>query len=116
MRAVTCIIGSPARYPDHAEDITAPLDALYAYAMGDTIPAEPAAVPCGVRSRAQACLLGQLASDSLGSLVQFKAASTIRSLYPEGIREQADEWRVEHAHRSTDRRLRDGSRARPNVM
>ena len=48
----------------------------------------------GVRSRAQGCLLGQIAGDSLGSLVEFKEASAIRALYPEGVRELADggEW------------------------
>ena len=38
-------------------------------------------IPEGVRNRAQACLLGQVAGDSLGSLVEFKNASTIRALY-----------------------------------
>ena len=47
----------------------------------------PAAVPRDVRSRAQGCLLGQLAGDSLGSLVEFKDANTIRTLYPNGVRE-----------------------------
>ena len=41
-------------------------------------------------SRAQGCLLGQIAGDSLGSLVEFKDASTIRTLYPNGVRELAD--------------------------
>ena len=47
-------------------------------------------IPEGVRSRAQGCLLGQIAGDSLGSLVEFKDASTIRTLYPDGVRELAD--------------------------
>ena len=79
-----------ARYLDHAEDITAALNALYAHATGDAMPGGPAAVPRDVRSRAQGCLLGQLAGDSLGSLVEFKDASTIRTLYPNGVRELAD--------------------------
>ena len=46
--------------------------------------------PASVRSRAQGCLLGQIAGDSLGSLVEFEDASTIRELYPDGVRELAD--------------------------
>lgn len=34
--------------------------------------------------RAQGCLLGQLAGDSLGALVEFQSASAIARLYPEG--------------------------------
>ena len=47
-------------------------------------------IPDGVVSRAQGCLLGQIAGDSLGSLVEFKDASTIRTLYPDGVRELTD--------------------------
>ena len=43
-----------------------------------------------MRKRAQGCLLGQLAGDSLGSLVEFEDASTIQRLYPNGVREFAD--------------------------
>ena len=41
-------------------------------------------------SRAQGCLLGQLAGDSLGSLVEFKTASEIAESYPNGVRDLAD--------------------------
>ncbi len=41
-------------------------------------------------SRAQGCLLGQLAGDSLGGLVEFQSAQEIRRQYPGGIRELAD--------------------------
>lgn len=41
-------------------------------------------------SRAQGCLLGQLAGDSLGSLVEFRSAESIRQQYPGGVRELAD--------------------------
>jgi len=41
-------------------------------------------------SRAQGCLLGQLAGDSLGSLVEFRSPDDIRREYPEGIRELTD--------------------------
>ncbi|MFP4380588.1 MAG: ADP-ribosylglycohydrolase family protein [Candidatus Sumerlaeia bacterium] len=41
-------------------------------------------------SRAQACLLGQLAGDALGSLVEFQSPEKIRHKYPQGVRELAD--------------------------
>ena len=41
-------------------------------------------------ARAQGCLLGQLAGDALGSLVEFKSPESIRRAYPGGIRELAD--------------------------
>jgi ADP-ribosylglycohydrolase len=40
--------------------------------------------------RAQGCLLGQLAGDSLGALVEFKTAEKILRLYPHGVRNLAD--------------------------
>jgi ADP-ribosyl-[dinitrogen reductase] hydrolase len=48
-------------------------------------PLDPAAL-----SRAQGCLLGQLAGDALGSLVEFTSPEVIRRKYPNGIRELAD--------------------------
>lgn len=41
-------------------------------------------------SRAQGCLLGQLAGDALGSLVEFQCPDEIRRSYPDGVRELAD--------------------------
>ena len=41
-------------------------------------------------SRAQGCLLGQLAGDALGSLVEFQSPEEIRRNYPNGVRELAD--------------------------
>ena len=41
-------------------------------------------------SRAQGCLLGQLAGDSLGSLVEFQSVEQIRRKYPHGVRKLAD--------------------------
>ncbi|HET7294360.1 MAG TPA: inositol monophosphatase family protein [Vicinamibacteria bacterium] len=38
----------------------------------------------GLLCRAQGCLLGQLAGDSLGSLVEFQSAAEIARSYPEG--------------------------------
>jgi len=47
-------------------------------------------------SRAQGCLLGQIAGDSLGSLVEFENGATIAERYPQGPRELADggRWRT----------------------
>ena len=49
-----------------------------------------AALDPGLLSRAQGCLLGQLAGDSLGSLVEFRSAESIRAEYPDGVRDLAD--------------------------
>ncbi|HWV89415.1 MAG TPA: inositol monophosphatase family protein, partial [Burkholderiales bacterium] len=43
-----------------------------------------------VLAQAQGCLLGQVIGDSLGSLVEFKAASEIARLFPQGVRALAD--------------------------
>ncbi|CEF49284.1 unnamed protein product [uncultured bacterium] len=40
--------------------------------------------------RAQGCLLGQLAGDSLGSQVEFSSAEYLRWKYPKGVRELRD--------------------------
>jgi ADP-ribosylglycohydrolase/fructose-1,6-bisphosphatase/inositol monophosphatase family enzyme len=44
----------------------------------------------GRLSRAQGCLLGQLAGDALGGLVEFKRAREIRQAYPQGVRDLLD--------------------------
>jgi len=41
-------------------------------------------------SRAEGCLLAQLAGDSLGSLVEFESPADIRGKYPNGVRELSD--------------------------
>jgi len=41
----------------------------------------------GLLQRAQGCLLGQLAGDALGSLVEFESPSSIRARFPAGVRE-----------------------------
>jgi len=41
-------------------------------------------------ARAQGVLLGQLVGDSLGSLVEFRDAASIRRRYPDGVRDLAD--------------------------
>lgn len=40
--------------------------------------------------RGRGCLLGQFAGDSLGSLVEFQDAGSIRRAYPDGVRDLAD--------------------------
>lgn len=47
-------------------------------------------VDAEILSRAEGCLLGQIAGDSLGSLVEFQSPSDIRRRYPDGVRELAD--------------------------
>jgi ADP-ribosylglycohydrolase len=44
----------------------------------------------GRLARAHGCLLGQVAGDSLGSLVEFQTAPTIAERYPDGVRDLAD--------------------------
>lgn len=44
----------------------------------------------GVLSRAQGCMVGQLAGDNLGSLVEFQTAPDIARRYPDGPRELED--------------------------
>jgi ADP-ribosylglycohydrolase/fructose-1,6-bisphosphatase/inositol monophosphatase family enzyme len=44
----------------------------------------------GMLDRAQGCLLGQLAGDSLGGLVEFRSGWLIRERYPDGCRELKD--------------------------
>ena len=41
-------------------------------------------------ARAQGCLLGQLAGDSLGSLVEFLSPEDIQRKYPAGVRDLED--------------------------
>jgi len=41
-------------------------------------------------ARAQGALLGQVAGDSLGSLVEFESAEAIRAAFPDGLRTLAD--------------------------
>jgi ADP-ribosyl-[dinitrogen reductase] hydrolase len=46
-----------------------------------------AAGDAGVLGRAQGCLIGQFAGDSLGSLVEFQSPQAIARAYPEGLHE-----------------------------
>ena len=47
-------------------------------------------IDSGVLARAQGCLLGQLAGDALGSLVEFRTSEEILHEYPDGVRDLAD--------------------------
>jgi ADP-ribosylglycohydrolase/fructose-1,6-bisphosphatase/inositol monophosphatase family enzyme len=49
----------------------------------------------GILARAQGCLLGQLAGDSLGGLVEFSSVRSIQAEYPNGVRDLLDggTWR-----------------------
>ena len=64
----------------------------------DLVPPRPGAAvaDAGLLDRACGCLLGQLAGDALGSLVEFRDAATIRAANPDGVRMMHDEghWRT----------------------
>ncbi|HUY35627.1 MAG TPA: inositol monophosphatase family protein [Pirellulales bacterium] len=49
-----------------------------------------AVADAGVLARAQGCLLGQLAGDSLGGLVEFQSVESITAEYPRGVRDLSD--------------------------
>lgn len=55
-----------------------------------TTPALPRRLPDQAQDRALGCLLGQVAGDSLGSLVEFKSPAEIARRYPQGLRDLAD--------------------------
>ena len=57
---------------------------------GQPTPARMKQIDSAVLSRAQGCLLGQLAGDALGSLVEFRNPENIRRQYPKGVRDLAD--------------------------
>ncbi len=55
-----------------------------------------AVVHAGLLARAQGCLLGQVAGDSLGSLVEFSSAGGVAAVYREGPRllEDGGHWEI----------------------
>jgi ADP-ribosyl-[dinitrogen reductase] hydrolase len=55
-----------------------------------TNPTNQKHIDTGILYRAQGCLLGQLAGDALGSLVEFRTPDQIRLEYPNGVRSLAD--------------------------
>ena len=56
----------------------------------------PATVSDSVLDRSRGCLFGQVVGDNLGALVEFMAGSTIRRLYPGGVRDLEDggQWDI----------------------
>jgi ADP-ribosylglycohydrolase/fructose-1,6-bisphosphatase/inositol monophosphatase family enzyme len=64
-----------------------PLTVRYALPL---LPAGTAVRDADLLARAQGCLLGQVAGDSLGELVEFRSAEWIAGRYPEGLRDLAD--------------------------
>lgn len=86
-----CFCGAPAAVEalcrrDWGSVFGSPTKSTSPYAL--VRPERGAAVPDpGQLSRAQGCLLGQLAGDSLGGLVEFRSAASIKSKYPAGLRE-----------------------------
>jgi ADP-ribosylglycohydrolase len=67
---------------------------LFRDSAGTGVPASlkpgEAVKDAGLLSRAQGCLLGQVAGDSLGALVEFSSGDEVKSRYPEGPRLLAD--------------------------
>jgi ADP-ribosyl-[dinitrogen reductase] hydrolase len=67
---------------------------LFAESPGEGVPARlrrgEAVTDASLLSRAQGCLLGQFAGDSLGSLVEFSSSSQVIDRYPQGPRELVD--------------------------
>jgi ADP-ribosyl-[dinitrogen reductase] hydrolase len=49
-----------------------------------------ASADAALLARAQGCLLGQLAGDSLGGLVEFRSPDSIRAAHPDGVRDLRD--------------------------
>ena len=80
-----------------AADAARSLAAFDWYSLDREPRREPRVVPRFPRTasgerlaRAQGCLLGQLAGDSLGSLVEFTSPAEIARTFPSGVRELAD--------------------------
>jgi ADP-ribosylglycohydrolase/fructose-1,6-bisphosphatase/inositol monophosphatase family enzyme len=72
---------------DHPPDLLTDLERAYPLvrpASGRVID-EP-----GLLARAQGCLLGQVAGDSLGSQVEFRSPGEIRARFPEGLQHLRD--------------------------
>lgn len=58
-------------------------------------------------NRAQGCLLGQVAGDALGALVEFESKARINSRYPGGLRQLADggPWNISAGQPTDDSEL-----------
>jgi ADP-ribosylglycohydrolase len=64
-------------------------------------------IDANVLARALGCWLGQLAGDSLGSLVEFHTGEAIRARYPEGVRDlrNGGVWRTRAGQPTDDSEL-----------
>ena len=67
-----------------------------------------AVADAGRLSRAQGCLLGQVAGDSLGSLVEFRTAPEIAQVHADRPASARGRRHLEHPGRTAHRRLGDG--------
>ena len=56
-----------------------------------------------ILERAQGCLLGQLAGDALGSLVEFQTPEQIQRDYPDGLVRTCRRRDLEHNRRPANR-------------
>ena len=67
---------------------------LFAESASDAVPAKlrpgEAVSDAGLLARAQGCLLGQFAGDSLGGLVEFSRSAEVMARYPDGPRQLVD--------------------------
>jgi len=93
-RARFCFGGAPALVRDLASRawqavLDAPEPAAEPY---DLVTPEPGAATAdsGLLSRAQGCLLGQVAGDALGAYVEFKTPLELARRHPGGLRKMAD--------------------------
>lgn len=76
---VRALCGRPwSRVAARAEDVVRPRAAGRLVADADRL------------ARAQGCLLGQLAGDALGALVEFQAPERIHAAHPDGVRDLVD--------------------------
>jgi len=83
--------GMVQRYERHLRLDQVPLvNSREHFAEGNRMDFASHATDEAILERAQGCLLGQLAGDSLGSLVEFQTSREIRREYPGGVRHLAD--------------------------
>ncbi len=85
-----CFGGAPALLPELARRPWGSVLAHDAGAVGLLALCWPergqAVADAGLLERAQGCLLGQLAGDALGSMVEFQGTAAIGARYPRGLR------------------------------
>ena len=69
-----------------------------------------------ILNRARGCLFGQLAGDSLGSLVEFKKPEGIRFRYPNGVRVLENAGHLEYFGGAAHRRFQEGEAFAPSFF